>query len=62
MIFKKKNKTGNGMGTDILNRLRKASRVMWIPKKMALQPQSIGCENAQVDHAQPISILQVRMS
>jgi hypothetical protein len=50
------------MGTDILNRLRKASRVMWIPKKMALQPQSIGCENAQVDHAQPISILQVRMS
>jgi hypothetical protein len=28
-------------------------RVMWIAEKMALLPQSTGCETTQVDHAQP---------
>jgi hypothetical protein len=37
-------------------------RVMWIAEKIALQPQSIGCETAQVDHAQPTSVLQAHFT
>jgi hypothetical protein len=37
-------------------------RVMWIAEKMALQPQSTGCETAQVDHAQPISVFEAHFS
>jgi hypothetical protein len=35
---------------------------MWIAEKMALQPQIIGCETAQIDHAQPISVLQAHFT
>jgi hypothetical protein len=35
---------------------------MWIAEKMALQPQSTGCEMAQVDHAQPFSVLQAHFT
>jgi hypothetical protein len=35
---------------------------MWISEKTALQPQSTGCETAQVDHAQRISVLQAHFT
>jgi hypothetical protein len=35
---------------------------MWIAEKMALQPQSTGCETAQFDHDQRISVLQAHFT